>query len=146
MITPKNQNMSAMIEPWPYSTSTPVINDYDTSSFIIDGQRFDGSVAIVSDEAGQFHINTCVTGDPACITPDDMALFATPDLVSHLVVIGVGEAMTHPFYPLRQKLATLCLKGEILPTGAACRTWNLLLSEGRKVAFIAIPAIKERGG
>ncbi|NBR40358.1 MAG: hypothetical protein EBT93_13235, partial [Alphaproteobacteria bacterium] len=43
------------------------------------------------------------------------------------------------------KLMNIGLKSEILPTSAACRTWNLLLSEGRKVALLAVPASRSSG-
>ena len=45
---------------------------------------------------------------------------------------------------LRRDLNAAGLPAEILTTAAACRTWNLLLSEGRKVAFAALE-VPEKG-
>lgn len=126
--------------PKTHYTTAPMITAYDQDGFVIDNVRFAGAVAVVGAEEG-FGVRA-VTLQGETIGAEDLQLFCHAPL-PHLVVLGVGETMTHPFYELRGHLAELGLKGEILPTSAACRAWNLLLSEGRKVALLARPARRE---
>ena len=126
--------------PKTHYTSTPMITAYDQDGFVINHVRFAGAVAVVATEQG-FGVKAGALQGEA-IGKEDLQLFCQ-DPIPHLVVLGVGAAMTHPFYDLRNTLAELGLKGEILPTSAACRAWNLLLSEGRKVALLACPATRE---
>ncbi len=58
-----------------------------------------------------------------------------------LLLIGTGSAMRRLPADGRERLATFGLAFETMSTGAACRTYNLLISEGRRVvaALIAVP-------
>jgi uncharacterized protein len=47
----------------------------------------------------------------------------------------------HPVAPaLRQRLRTAGIVVDAMDTGAACRTYNVLLAEGRRVAAALLPA------
>lgn len=51
-----------------------------------------------------------------------------------VVLIGTGRSLC---FPAAEKLAPLAraqIGWEVMDTGAACRTYNILVSEGRKVA------------
>ena len=48
-----------------------------------------------------------------------------------LVLLGVGKIIEEPFFEIRSKMSKLSIPIEIMTTPAACRTWNVLLSEGR---------------
>lgn len=51
-----------------------------------------------------------------------------------VILIGTGRSLC---FPAAEKLAPLAkaqIGWEIMDTGAACRTYNILVSEGRKVA------------
>ena len=47
--------------------------------------------------------------------------------------------MDHRFAELRMALTGKGVPLEVQTTPAICRTWNLLLSEGRRAALAAIP-------
>lgn len=51
-----------------------------------------------------------------------------------LLILGVGERPEHNFPDLGRALRDQNINLEVMSTPAACRTWNLLLSEGRNVA------------
>ncbi len=133
------RNMNGMADI--HNTDTPIITEYDQQGFVVDHVRFDGAIAVLGVEEFGYAVSSIDAG--INLTPDHLAMFSNLAEDPHLLVIGVGEEMTHPYYDFRQKLMNIGLKGEILPTSAACRTWNLLLSEGRKVAFLAVPAAKD---
>ena len=58
-----------------------------------------------------------------------------------MVLIGVGENPKHLYKPLRDFAKKIGVGIDIMSTSSACRTWNVLLSEGRQVVacLIAIP-------
>ena len=58
-----------------------------------------------------------------------------------LLILGVGEAPMHPFFELGNALRGHGVAFELLSTAAACRTWNVLMSEGRSAAaaLVALP-------
>jgi uncharacterized protein len=51
-----------------------------------------------------------------------------------LVLLGTGERQRFPHPRLLQPLARARIGLEVMATAAACRTYNILVAEGRKVA------------
>lgn len=64
----------------------------------------------------------------------DALLALAPDLI----VLGTGERQVFPDPQLFAHLAGRGIGFEVMDNGAACRTYNVLLSEGRKVALALI--------
>ena len=69
---------------------------------------------------------------------DGAALLALAGKVDVLFV-GTGDEIAHIPRPLRQQLEDAGLGVEVMNTPAACRTYNVLLSEGRRIALAALP-------
>ena len=116
----------------------PIISEYADGGFTIGGAFTKGGVLITGAEGTGFTITTWAVDDPEMIDAASLAPLYQADTPPNLIVLGVGEKMQHPFLKLRAELSKQAIAVEILTTPAACRTWNLLLSEGRKVAFAAI--------
>jgi uncharacterized protein len=55
-------------------------------------------------------------------------------LAPQVIVIGTGDRQVFPNPGVLQIALAQGLGVEIMDTGAACRTYNLLMAEGRKVA------------
>jgi uncharacterized protein len=55
-------------------------------------------------------------------------------LKPEVVVLGTGAAQRFPPPELARALAATGVGVEVMDTRAACRTYNILASEGRKVA------------
>ena len=51
-----------------------------------------------------------------------------------VVIFGSGNKLSFPNNELRRQFNQLNIGFEVMDTGAACRTYNILLSEGRDVA------------
>jgi uncharacterized protein len=73
--------------------------------------------------------------------PEDLAasdfeqiLELSPDLV----LLGTGEKQLFPAPGLYQSLIAAGIGLEVMTTPAACRTYNILMSEGRRVAAALI--------
>ena len=56
------------------------------------------------------------------------------ELKPEVVVLGTGAAQRFPRSELARALAATGVGVEVMDTRAACRTYNILASEGRKVA------------
>ncbi|MFW2542603.1 Mth938-like domain-containing protein [Primorskyibacter sp. 2E107] len=69
---------------------------------------------------------------------DEAALL---DLVGHVDVlfVGTGAEIFHLPSALRARLEEAGLGVEVMNSPAACRTYNVLLSEGRRVALAVLP-------
>lgn len=60
---------------------------------------------------------------------DDLLVFQP-----EVVLLGTGKRLLFPSNALRKYFQQLNIGLEIMDTGAACRTYNILLTEGRNVA------------
>jgi uncharacterized protein len=61
-------------------------------------------------------------------------LAALVTLSPELVILGTGRRQRFPRAELLAPLIEARLGWEVMDTGAACRTYNILMSEGRNVA------------
>ena len=78
--------------------------------------------------------------DAALLMPEDFApVFALEEGLSFLL-LGCGPAPVLPSEALHEAFANAGIGLEPMDTGAACRTYNVLLAEGRPVgaALIAV--------
>jgi uncharacterized protein len=66
------------------------------------------------------------------MTLDDLA--AALDFKPELVVVGAGTEARPPDVDLMAELAAIGIGLEYMQTPAACRTYNVLVHEGRRVA------------
>jgi uncharacterized protein len=66
------------------------------------------------------------------LAPAHLELFA--GLGAELVLLGTGRQLRFPRAELLAPLVAAGVGWEIMDTGAACRTYNILMGEGRRVA------------
>ena len=55
-----------------------------------------------------------------------------------VIFVGTGAEIAHMPADLRSRLEALGLGLEVMATPPACRTYNVLLSEGRRIALAAL--------
>jgi uncharacterized protein len=70
------------------------------------------------------------------LTADDLAPLAGRGL--ELVLVGTGARLRFPRPAILAPLAKAGVGVEVMDTQAACRTYNILIAEGRKVAAAVI--------
>lgn len=73
------------------------------------------------------------------ITPESLDAVLTADPVVEVLLIGTGPRMQLLPAALRQALQARGLPFDAMDTGAACRTYNVLVAEDRRVAAALIP-------
>ena len=95
--------------------------DYETSVIVTPERTLPWDVEPDSDFLSQ-HFATVIEADP----PLDVLL------------IGCGSRLTRIPKPVREGLREAGIGADAMDTGAACRTYNVLVSEGRRVAAALI--------
>jgi uncharacterized protein len=109
-----------------YSDARPV-DGYGPGFFRIGGEVFHGAIL------------TSVKGTGVWGGYDDQApLLALADEIDVLFV-GTGAEIAHVPGDLRNALEGAGIGVEAMNSPAACRTYNVLLSEGRRIALAALP-------
>lgn len=56
-----------------------------------------------------------------------------------VIFLGMGPEIAHAPAPLREAMEALGIGLEVMASPAACRTYNVLASEGRRVAAAVLP-------
>ena len=105
-----------------------IIHGYGDGGFRISGSRFAGSVVVTPRQ-------TVLWTPPAA---DKLSANTITALLSvnlpPLLLLGIGAAPLDPLQALTENLKQQGIALELMSTAAACRTWNVLISEGRNAA------------
>jgi uncharacterized protein len=72
----------------------------------------------------------------AALAPEHVALLA--GLGAEIVLLGTGQRLAFPPPALLAPLAAARIGVEVMDSNAACRTYNILMAEGRRVAAAII--------
>ena len=111
---------------------TQVIERYGAAGFRVSGDVYHGAVFVFPDR-------TIAWEEPA-VTAESLA-----PVVEHggveLLLLGLGRRMMPVAAALRAALRARGIAVEPMDTGAACRTYNVLLAEERRVAAALLPPV-----
>ena len=118
----------------PPAQGRQVIQSYGDGGFRIAGVRYQGAVLVFPLRTIAWAVTSADALDIAHLRP----LAEAPGEVDVLLV-GTGAASSVPPRELRAALRELGINVETMTTSAACRTFNVLLAEERKVAAALIP-------
>ncbi|HEU4826226.1 MAG TPA: Mth938-like domain-containing protein [Dongiaceae bacterium] len=112
-----------------------IIETYGGGGFRISGQRIEGSVIVFPDKIFAWAAAAASDMDAGNLGPVGAAGRAGS---VELLLLGTGQRMTQIDRALRQALRADGIVIETMDTGAACRTYNVLMAEGRRVAAALI--------
>ncbi|MDR3435695.1 Mth938-like domain-containing protein [Telmatospirillum sp.] len=112
-----------------------VIQAYGNGGFRVSGLLYQGAVLVCPRRTIAWPIT-----DAATVTVESLAALAEETPRPEVLLLGCG-AKAAPVAPdLRRSLREIYgLSLEVMDTGAACRTYNILLAEGRPVAAALFP-------
>lgn len=100
---------------------------YDENTIQVNGKNFNNSLIISSQQLK--------TDWPPCspkeLNPDHFSNIV--EMNPEVVLIGTGNILIFPPVETYAELIKLGIGVEIMDTGAACRTYNILSNEGRHV-------------
>ena len=110
-----------------------VIESYGASGFRVSGNSYDGAILVLP---------TATHSWPVAALADITAASLAPvmDAGIRILLLGCGRHMLPVPQTLRQELRSHGIVIDAMDTGAACRTYNVLLAEDRLVAAALLPA------
>ncbi|MEZ0226089.1 MAG: MTH938/NDUFAF3 family protein [Alphaproteobacteria bacterium] len=109
-----------------------IIQSYTPQGFRISGTDYGGTVLIV---CGKVHL---IEARSAAQLEYRHFLVLKGLDISYLVM-GCGARAQMPSLDVLQELRHMDIVAEVMSTGAACRTYNVLLAEGRQVGALLVP-------
>jgi uncharacterized protein len=110
-----------------------VIESYGASGFRVSGIVYDGAILVLPLATQAWPIASLNEVSPENLAP---IIAAGPQIL----LLGCGKQMVLAPPALRQQLRAHGIVVDAMDTGAACRTYNVLLAEDRRVAAALLPA------
>jgi len=110
-----------------------VIESYGAQGFRVSGVAYRGGILVLPHATQPWPVARL----------DDIALESLAPILDGgvaILLLGCGERMVPLPAALRQALRERGVVVDAMDTGAACRTYNVLLAEDRKVAAALLPA------
>jgi uncharacterized protein len=107
----------------------PTITGYGDKKFRVSGEDYPFSILVFPDRVVQWTI-----AQDAPITLESLNVVLEEEGEIDLVLIGCGKSQSILPPIIRNSLKEVGINMEIMDTGAACRTFNVLQAEGRRVA------------
>lgn len=104
---------------------------YGDGHVLINHERHDGNLIVSPDRVAPW-----AAEDFAGLTAEHFA--AALDFEPELVLFGSGASLRFPHPKLTADLARARIGVEAMDTAAACRTYNILLAEGRRVVALLL--------
>lgn len=103
------------------------IHEYGPGSVTISEQNYTTSLIVCPERI--------ISDWPPQVFTDLSALHleAIAELQPELVILGTGQDLHFPSAEVLEPLLAKSIGFEIMDTGAACRSYNILVSEGRRV-------------
>jgi uncharacterized protein len=110
-----------------------VIESYGSDGFRVSGAAFAGAIIVFPDATRAWDVAAIGQVDLASLEP----VVARGGV--EILLIGCGRRMTQVAKELRAGLKAAGIVVDAMDTGAACRTYNVLLAEDRRVAAALLP-------
>ncbi|WP_339048427.1 Mth938-like domain-containing protein [Candidatus Mesenet endosymbiont of Phosphuga atrata] len=109
------------------SDNKKIIDGYKEGCFIINNEEYKGSVIVFPERVVPF---------PELDINNMDHLLRFLNVETEVILVGTGAKHISPHLSVRDHIRKQSLSFEFMSTGAACRTYNVLLSEGRYVIAI----------
>lgn len=107
-----------------------IIQAYADGNFRVSGEVYNSAIIVFESRVVLWDVNKSI--DELELSDFDILLSMKDD--ADVFLLGTGKTMTFLSPELRQGLKSKGLHVEMMDTGAACRTYNVLMAEGRRVA------------
>ena len=126
--TTDKHNPLISIKEFPDDGRLQIINSYGNGGFRIANKTMIGAQFVLQRQTLAWPVRT-----EQDISADDL-LSHLDDTDVDLLVLGLGECPQSHLPDIASALRHKGIKLEVMSTAAACRTWNVLLTEGRTAA------------
>jgi len=111
-----------------------VIDSYGAAGFHVSGIAYAGAILVFPEETQLWSVSEFVE-----ITAESLGSVVARGNIQ-ILLLGCGRRMQPVPPALRAELRRAGITVDAMDTGAACRTYNVLLAEDRRVAAALLPA------
>lgn len=117
------------------ATGQQIIQSYAGGKFKVSGKFYEGAIIVAPhqttlwDGVSDFESLTLENFDGLINQANDI----------DVVLFGTGAKMKFFNLALKSQLSAKGLPIDVMDTGAACRTYNVLMAEGRRVVAVMLP-------
>ncbi|MEM7465949.1 MAG: MTH938/NDUFAF3 family protein [Pseudomonadota bacterium] len=115
------------------NTTTPIITEYSDKGIVIANQNLNTPFIACGEEL-QIDV---LPGEVSELNEQIIEAIMANDV--DIIILGTGSEQTFPDAAITLPALQRGVGVEVMETGAACRSYNVLVSEGRKVAGIFYP-------
>lgn len=115
----------------------PLVQGYGDGGFRVSGTRHQGSILLLPDRVQPWSVQTMTD-----LTPSSLQPLIEFEPAIELLIIGCGAALAPAPVTLREVFRTKGIGIETMDTGAACRTYNVLAGEERRVGAALIVVLQ----
>ncbi|RMD88233.1 MAG: hypothetical protein D6807_06375 [Alphaproteobacteria bacterium] len=112
----------------------PLVTAYGGGGFTIGGKRWETPILVRREGVEPLAISGI-----ADLSPTDLVPLLGKRGAIDLLLVGGGERLVQPSAALRKALREAGIGVEAMDSGAAARTFNVLLLEARRVAAVLVP-------
>lgn len=110
-----------------------VIDSYFNGGFRVTGERHAGSILVFPE-----HTLSWPVADVGVLHPKVLDPVIAAEPAVEILLLGCGAQGIQVGVEIRESLRAAGIGVEAMDTGAACRTYNVLMAEGRRVAAALI--------
>ena len=110
-----------------------LINSYGNGGFRISGRRYDGAVLVLTERVVPLALARISE-----LSVSHIAAAFEAETSPQILLIGCGPSIAPIADEVRDGMKDRGIAVEVMDTGAACRTYNVLLGEDRRVGAILI--------
>jgi uncharacterized protein len=114
-------------------TASLLISGYGNKSFRIGDKKLDGNLLLTSKKSFSLDVENFET-----ITFKDLSPIFEDEGVIEIILFGTGESIQFVPKDIEKQLISKKIAFDMMDTGAAARTFNVLQMEGRRVAAALI--------
>ena len=114
-----------------------IFTSYGPGFVSVNGVRYEKHIVVMSGRIMEWPI-----GNFEMLAVENIEFLLT--LQPEIVILGTGNTQRFPSYALSRPLTQAGIGIEVMDTGAACRTYNILMAESRKVvAAVLVPRVSD---
>lgn len=114
-----------------FGGAQPPIDGYSPDGFRVGGAFFEGPVVLSAQGVAEW---SAAADGWGALSEDAAAPLIALAGAFDVVLLGAGHEMASPPQPFREALNRAGVRFDVMSTPAACRTYNVLLTEDRRVA------------
>ena len=134
MIPPRQEGPSDKTLPTPDPSQVQLIRSYGPGHFLIGEREWRSPVLVTPAVTVVWNVARAEE-----LSLDNLAPLASAPVLTELLVVGCGTRAIFIAPDRRAALKGAGMALEVVDTGSACRIYNVLLAEGRRVAAALIP-------